>query len=124
MDPIAHFDGKGILIVAQAHAITIEAGRSLVHYGAFVMGPLDDSELVVRLIKGGSVDAAILDVELGVKEAILIVEELEREHVPFVFALAELRAQIPADFAGYRLVAVVDELRVIALALFQRSRLG
>lgn len=112
------FTGKRLLIVEDSYFLADEARQKLQELGATIVGPVDDIEHAAELIEAGDADAAILDLHLAADRAFSLAEQLERQKLPYVFALGRESSGAMADFSGFILCENTDALNHIARALF------
>ncbi|AYG69194.1 MULTISPECIES: response regulator [unclassified Rhizobium] len=111
------FWGKRLLIVEDSYFLADEARQKLLELGATIVGPVDDMD-AVELIEAGGADAAILDLHLATGRAFSLVERLERQGLPYVFALVREPSGAMADFTGFVLCEKSVAMEQIAKALF------
>ncbi|MFE1602638.1 response regulator [Methylobacterium sp. ID0610] len=87
------------MVVEDDYFIAMDVKYILQQAGADVVGPVPDVEQALALIGAGSLDAAVLDVNLRNEEVYLIADRLREDGVPYLFATGE--EQI-ADRSDYR----------------------
>jgi CheY-like chemotaxis protein len=79
--------GRQILIVEDEYMIAADLARSLKDLGVSVLGPARSVADALAIIqKEEVVDAAVLDVDLGVEKVFAVADALRQRGVPFVFA--------------------------------------
>ncbi|MGH6993387.1 MAG: response regulator [Caulobacteraceae bacterium] len=79
--------GRRILVVEDEYFLAQEMSASLRALGAEVVGPLPSHrEALAQLNAGVRVDAAVLDVNLGVGSVFPLAQALREKHVPFVLS--------------------------------------
>ncbi|RAX38205.1 response regulator [Rhizobium tropici] len=116
------FRGKRLLIVEDGYFLADEARQKLQELGAIIVGPVDDIEHAAELIEESDADAVILDLHLAPERAFYLVERLERQRLPYVFALAREPPGATADFAGFVLCEKSAAMEHIAKALFNNRK--
>jgi CheY-like chemotaxis protein len=92
--------GCRILVVEDEYLIAIELRRWLQDAGAEVFGPVPSVKQALDLIEDqGSLDAAVLDVNLGEGETVYpVAERLGTLEVPFLFATGDVRVKIDPSY--------------------------
>lgn len=118
MTELKLLSGKRILIVEDEYFLADDVRRALEKQGAIVVGPVSGVIEGLELVRAGRIDAAILDVDLDGVLVYPIADLLDEQGIPFVFATALDRSQIPGRFKGYVLCPKPTELQEIAEALF------
>ncbi|MGH6986489.1 MAG: response regulator [Caulobacteraceae bacterium] len=79
--------GRRILVVEDEFFLAQEMSASLRALGAEVVGPLPSHRAALAELNGGArVDAAVLDVNLGVGSVFPLAQALRERHVPFVLS--------------------------------------
>lgn len=92
--------GRRVLIVEDEYLIAIEVKRWLRTAGATVAGPVPSAEQAFDLIEDESIDAAVLDLNLGDGDtAYPVADRLAALGVPYLFATGDMRV---ADTSAYR----------------------
>ncbi|MFP3546706.1 response regulator [Rhizobium sp. SIMBA_035] len=114
--------GKKILIVEDEYFVADDVRRTLEGAGASVVGPAPSVEAGMALIDTHAIDGAILDIRLDGETVFPIAERLQLLGIPFVFATAYVRNQVPDRYSGYHLCEKPAELGAIAVALFGTAR--
>ncbi|WP_348652544.1 response regulator [Rhizobium sp. BG4] len=114
--------GKNILIVEDEYFVADDVRQALEWAGACVVGPAPSVEAGMVLIDTRAIDGAILDIRLDGETVFPIAERLQTMGIPFVFATAYIRSQIPDRYVGYHLCEKPTELGAIAVALFGTAR--
>jgi DNA-binding LytR/AlgR family response regulator len=89
--------GRRILVVEDEYLVAADVAERLEEEGAIVVGPARSCVDALALVDRVSVDAAVLDINLGAEPAYPIAEALRAARVPFVFA------------SGYDEVAIATE---------------
>ena len=78
--------GRRILLAEDEMMIALDIEIALEDAGAEVIGPVDDIDVGLRLLRGEiEIDAAVLDVDLHGKDVFPIAEALHARGVPFLF---------------------------------------
>lgn len=114
-------EGKRILIVEDEYHLAQDMAADFAAAGAVVVGPIPNLRKALGLIQmGETIDAAVLDINLGgdlvypVADALLVLE------VPFVFATGYDRSQIPDRFQTVVLITKPVEVEAVRAVLFAR----
>ncbi len=82
--------------------------------GAVVIGPTSSVSGAMNLLDGEtSVDAAVLDINLGDERSFPVAEALQRKSVPFLFATGYNSADIPQEWRTATIV--MKPLRIAAI---------
>lgn len=81
-----NLQGRRILVVEDVYLIADDVCRALVRAGAEVVGPAGTVADALVAMDAGTIDAAVLDVNLDGTPSFAIAGELERRSVPFLFA--------------------------------------
>lgn len=113
------FSNKRLLIVEDEYFLAEETGRKLRELGALLIGPVSDIPRALDLIETRQVDAAILDLQLDANLAFPVAETLDRQELPYVFAVGH---SPPAGFTGFVLCEKAADIEHIAKALFGARR--
>ena len=118
MSVVLHeFRSKRILVVEAGDTLTDDLRQQLTPHGATVLGPMPSVGAAIALIQIGSLDAAILDIELDSETAFSIAEVLEERAIPFVFVSYDA---VGTKYAGFQL-GQPSSLQTIGLALFRST---
>jgi CheY-like chemotaxis protein len=73
--------------------------ETLLDAGAHVVGPFPNTATALVGISEANIDAAVLDVHLGLETAYPVAEQLWVQRIPFIFVTTLAQAEIRADFA-------------------------
>jgi len=92
--------GERILIVEDETLIALSLASEITELGGNVVGKVMSVDSALDIIATTDLDGAILDVNLGGQRAFLVADALAARHVPFVFATATSREDIPARHAN------------------------
>lgn len=96
--------GKRILIVEDEMIVAMLIEDILSDAGATIVGPAARVARALDLLSEGTVDAALLDVNLAGEMTTPVAEELRRRGIPFAFATGYGAAGVPAGFSGQPLL--------------------
>lgn len=97
--PSQSLHGRHILVAEDEYLMASELCRRLQEEGADVIGPAPTVEAALALARAdGSLDGAVLDVNLQGGVVFPVVEELRRRGVPVVFATGYDAWALPAEF--------------------------
>lgn len=119
MDDV-RLQGRSILVVEDEFLIADNICEELISYGAIVIGPAQSVRRAFELLEAAkTIDAAVLDVNLGGELAYPVADLLMERDVPFVFTTGYDASALPARFVSVRCCekpvdagAVVEALRV------------
>ena len=114
------FGGRRILVVEDDWLIVADLVQELEASGAHVIGPIPTLDLARRKLDAmPDMAGAILDVNLQGQMVFPLADELERRHIPFVFATAYDADGFPEPYRKVPLVkkgANVDEIADLLLS--------
>lgn len=80
-------DGRHVLVVEGQYMLAFDLREKLEDAGAVVIGPEPSVERALsRLESADTIDAAVLDVNLGDEDAFPIADALRARNIPFLFA--------------------------------------
>lgn len=98
-EPLA---GRRILVIEDEYLIAMELKRWLREAGVAVIGPVPSVDEALDLIEdGATLDAAVLDVDLGSGDTSYPVADRPAElGVPFLFATGSVRVRSHPDYGG------------------------
>jgi CheY-like chemotaxis protein len=98
--------GKNILIVEDEYVLAAECVTALTGAGANVMGPVATCGAAWEILHRQKVDAAVVDIRLAdAQKAYPLAELLRDKCIPFLFATAYDRSEVPREFAGRAFLA-------------------
>lgn len=101
MDAQNDLDGLRLLLVEDEFVLALGITDVLVDAGADVLGPVGSVSDALSLVEQiPEIDAAVLDVNLAGETIYPVADALQARGVPFLFATANDRAQLPERFAG------------------------
>ncbi len=124
-DAARPLDGRRVLVVEDEYLIAMEVKRWLLRAGAEVVGPVPSVQRALDLIEDGSIDAAVLDLNLGRSgTALPIADRLSALGVPHLFATGDVqvsqgsgyedRVRLEKPFLEAELVRAVAKLSASA----------
>ena len=90
--------GRRVLIVEDDYYLAMDAEDWLRRAGAEVLGPVPDEQSATDFLSGGTVDCAVLDINLGNGPSFEIAARLQAANVPFVLATGYDAAAVPRAF--------------------------
>ncbi|WP_189455216.1 response regulator [Cognatilysobacter bugurensis] len=100
MHPQNDLDGLRLLLVEDEYVLALGITDVLVDAGADVLGPVGSVSDALSLVEQiPEIDAAVLDVNLAGETIYPVADALQARGVPFLFATANERAQLPERFA-------------------------
>lgn len=112
---------RRILVVEDDYMIAQDILRELEKAGATVVGPAPSVGQALRLIDASTtIDAAVLDVNLGDERSFPIAETLQARGVPFLFATGYNSGDIPAEWRHATIV--MKPLRITSVEQLLASR--
>ncbi|MBE7183791.1 MAG: response regulator [Methylobacterium mesophilicum] len=117
--------GTRILVVEDEYFLAQELVRMLVDEGATVVGPVAlVSDALVLIDKEPSLDAAVLDINLGGDWSYPVAESLERRGIPFLFSTGYNESDLPSGWQHVRRVekGMDDHLLVAGLGNILKIR--
>ena len=91
--------GRRVLVVEDEYFIADDIARALTSLGAEVVGPAPDLQRAEALLNEGSIDWAVLDINLQGEMVYPVAQALQKRSIPFVFATGYDQASIPSGFA-------------------------
>lgn len=80
------FTGKRILLVEDEALVAMLLEDLVADLGAVVIGPEGQLDLAIALAETETLDAAILDINLGGKRSYGVADALRQRSIPFAFA--------------------------------------
>jgi DNA-binding response OmpR family regulator len=97
---------KNILIVEDEYVLAAECVTALTAAGANVKGPVATCGAAWEILHRKKVDAAVVDIRLAdAQQAYPLVELLRDKCIPFLFATASERSELPREFASRAFLA-------------------
>jgi DNA-binding LytR/AlgR family response regulator len=93
--------GYRLLIVEDEYTVAMELARDFEEAGAQIVGPAGSVQAALELLdESGSIDGAVLDIQLHEEKVFPVADELMRRGVPFVFASGFESWVIPPHYAA------------------------
>ena len=89
-----------ILILEDEALIAMDVRETLEREGFEVVGPFDRVMPAMVAVAGMPIDGAILDVAIGPEQAYEVAEALAAANIPFVWATAYRRSELPLQYRG------------------------
>lgn len=97
--------GRRILLAEDEYLIAMELEQELERNGAEILGPTASIDETLRLLHtAGSVDAALLDIDLGGDMAYPVADAFRERRIPFIFVSGFGRNGIRGDYADIPLL--------------------
>ena len=90
--------GKRILVVEDEPFIALELEEMVVELGCTLAGSVAQIAEALVLIEAGHVDAAVLDVNLGMQKVDPVADALAARGCPFVFTTGYGRVGVPSTY--------------------------
>ncbi len=100
----SHIFGRTVLVVEDELLVAQDIESTLVAAGLRVMGPAASVQTALQFLKGGTPDAAILDLNLRGELVTPVAQELRKLGVPFLLSTAynHLRSDNASAFDGVK----------------------
>ena len=117
----AALPGRRVLVVEDDYMIATEIRGELEQAGATVIGPVPSVRKALRLIENETIDAAVLDVNLGEEVSFPIAEALEAKAVPFVFCTGYNSGDIPEEWQHATIVLKPLKMELVKQLLANSS---
>jgi DNA-binding response OmpR family regulator len=112
--------GCRILVVEDEYFLADDLKRELTTLGAEVVGPVGDLEEAAKILgQDGSIDAAILDVNLRNELIFPLARTLRTRNVPFIFTTGYDRSSIEAEFEDINLCEKPLDIAALARELVE-----
>jgi DNA-binding response OmpR family regulator len=109
--------GRSVLLVEDEALVAWLIEDMLIDMGCEVIGPAETLQTAMSLLKAGTPEAAVLDVNLGEETSVPIAVELAARRVPFVFATGYGADRLPAPFADRPVVPKPPERKTLKATL-------
>jgi CheY-like chemotaxis protein len=110
--------GMRLLIVEDEYLIALDLAVALEEHGASVLGPVGSVADALALIASeDTLDAAVLDINLGRERVWPIADELRQRGVPFIFATGYDAWIIPEPYRDVARCEKPVDTRVLARLL-------
>jgi CheY-like chemotaxis protein len=94
------FTNRRILVVEDEYLLATDLAQALEELGATVLGPVGSVEHALSLIaEEHTIDAAVLDINLGSEKVYPVAQALQERSVPFVFATGYANWVIPSGYS-------------------------
>ena len=116
-DPNAVLRGKRILVVEDEPFIALELEEMIVELGCTLAGSVAQIAEALVLIEAGKVDAAVLDVNLGLQKVDPVADALAAQGRPFVFTTGYGRVGVPGAYSDRAVVEKPFSCDEVAAAL-------
>jgi chemotaxis family two-component system sensor kinase Cph1 len=99
-EPAGKASEHRVLLVEDQMIVAIEVEDMLREFGCIVVGPVGTLKRALRLAQKERLDAAILDVSVDGETIFPVAEELQKRHVPFLFATGYAEHTLPEKWQG------------------------
>ena len=97
---VVSLERNRVLVVEHQHVVALDIAQAFEAAGAQVVGIASNVEAALALIAdGGSLDGAILDLDLPSEAACSVADELVRRGIPFLFLTSCNVMDVPDRFA-------------------------
>lgn len=91
--------GRSVLIVEDDYYLAMDSEDWLRRAGAEVVGPVPDEHAAIALLEAGTVDCAVIDINLGHGPSFEIAARLQDANIPFLLATGYDAAAVPRAFS-------------------------
>jgi two-component SAPR family response regulator len=99
-EPAGKASEHRVLLVEDQMIVAIEVEDMLREFGCIVVGPVGTLKRALRLAQKERLDAAILDVSVDGETIFPVAEELQKRHIPFIFATGYAEHTLPEKWKG------------------------
>ena len=99
------FPQRRVLVVEDDVLIGMDVKSALDAMGCQVLGPITTVNAAIQAVTTNSLDAAVLDINLGTELSFPIADALTSSNVPFLFLTAYDRATLPAAYRDKTVIA-------------------
>lgn len=96
--PAADLHGLRVLVVEDEMIVALEIEGILREAGCEIVGPVGTLPEALSAAQTGSLDAAILDVNLDGEWTVPVAAELQRRSIPFILATGYAESALPAQW--------------------------
>ncbi len=93
---------KRVLVVEDEYLVAMDMSAYLAAAGAHVVGPASNVNAALEVVKGTTLDGAILDLNLRGEMAYPVADALAARGIPFVFTTGYDLRSVPARFADVK----------------------
>jgi CheY-like chemotaxis protein len=114
---VSSIEGLRFLVAEDEALVSILIEDMLAELGCSVVGAAANVSSALELAKSGSIDGAILDVNLGGQSIHPVAEALALREVPFLFVTGYGAAGVPDQFAGAPVLQKPFQLPMLKKAL-------
>lgn len=113
MESSASLADLKVMIVEDDYILAMDTEVALGDAGAEVVGPFPSEDLAIDAIQRETLDAAVIDLNLGFGPTFVVVEELQRSGIPFVILTGYTEA-LPNELMHlHRMTKPVDTKQVV-----------
>lgn len=112
---------RRILVVEDEALLAMGICDEIEDHNGIVLGPVTTLEQGLNALRELKPDACIVNINLGPNKVYELADLLIEQHVPFVFASSERRADIPDRFNGVPLHSKPIEMVKAAATLMQND---
>ncbi|WP_373928723.1 hypothetical protein QTN93_01015 [Sphingomonas aerolata] len=108
-------EDQRVLVIEDEYVVAEAIERTLRRAGAIVLGPVPSVDQAMALLdRGGRIDSAVLDINLGEQKVYPVVDRLLARGVHCVFSTGNDVADVPSNYKGIaRLEKPVEESSII-----------
>ena len=115
---------RRILVVEDDYLLAMGIIDQIEEHNGIVQGHAMTLFEGIRMLRDDRPDASIINIRLGLDMVYPLADELLAEHVPFIFASGEVRADIPDRFNGVPLHAKPLDMIKAAVGLMGTAQPG
>lgn len=116
--------GLRILVVEDEFLVALELEGMLHELGGEVIGPLGGLEQAVAVAQQETLDAAVLDVNVGGRAVTPVADALAARAIPFVFCTGYDAASLPAPHAAVPIIMKPCQAHQLKHAVLTSLRAG
>jgi DNA-binding NtrC family response regulator len=100
-------EDQRVLVIEDEYVVAEAIERTLTRAGAIVLGPVPSVDQAMALLdRGGRIDSAVLDINLGEQKVYPVVDRLLALGVHCIFATGNDIADVPSN---YKDIAILEE---------------
>ena len=104
LDTNAALAGRRILVVEDEALVAMLIEDTLTDLGCEVVGPVATIAEALEMVRGGAVDGATLDINLGGEEAYAVAETLEARGIRFLLMSGYAPENLSPPYARWRVL--------------------
>ncbi|HEY0034452.1 MAG TPA: HWE histidine kinase domain-containing protein, partial [Devosia sp.] len=105
--------GKRVIVVEDDFYLASDIAAALRNAGALVVGPFGTEEAALKAVMNGSIDAAVLDINLGSGPSFATARAMKEAGVPYLFLTGYNAATIPNELKSAPVMSKPADLRAM-----------